>query len=455
MTHQAGIFRQPHQALTIGIILAVTMVAFEGLAVTTVAPSLAQDLHGVDLFGWVFSAYLLAQLIGTVLASQQINQRGPAPPFIAGLVLFGLGLSITAFAPNMAIAIAGRGFQGFGAGIFVTCIYSSIFLCYEDALRVQIFAVFSASYIIPALIGPYVAGVIAVHLTWRLVFLGLLPFLLLATVLTLPTFLRIQSGSTNSGSSHRFGVAIQLALGTGLVLTGLGQLPQMMGFWVALGGFVFVVPPLRTLLPAGTFVAHPGLPAVVAARGLFFASYFGLQTFLVFALTTLKAHASDTAGLVVAVGTLSWSTAAWLQARLDRHDGGNGRRLRVQVGIAFMLVGAGLTPLVLWLSKGDLWLAVGSCILLGFGIGLAHPTSGALAFSCATQRSEGAVSADLQIADTFTPAISIGLGGALLAMSRTAGWTLSLGVTAALAVQILLLIVSLLAATRLPPQWKA
>jgi hypothetical protein len=250
-------------------------------------------------------------------------------------------------------------------------------------------------------------------------------------------------------------VAIQLALGTGLLLTGLGQLPQMMGFWVALGGFVFVVPPLRTLLPAGTFVAHPGLPAVVAARGLFFASYFGLQTFLVFALTTLKAHASDTAGLVVAVGTLSWSTAAWLQARLDRHDGGNGRRLRVQVGIAFMLVGAGLTPLVLWLSKGDLWLAVGSCILLGFGIGLAHPTSGALAFSCATQRSEGAVSADLQIADTFTPAISIGLGGALLAMSRTAGWTLSLGVTAALAVQILLLIVSLLAATRLPPQWKA
>jgi len=218
---------------------------------------------------------------------------------------------------------------------------------------------------------------------------------------------------------------------------------------------LFVVPPLRALLPAGTFVAHPGLPAVVASRGLFVASYFGLQTFLVFALTTLKEHASDTAGLVVAVGTLSWSTAAWLQARLDRRDGGDGRRLRVQIGIVFMLAGAGLAPLIIWIPKGNLWMAVCSCILLGFGIGLAHPTSGAIAFSCATKRSEGAVSADLQIADTFTPAISIGLGGALLTMSRTSGWALSLCVTATFIVQLLLLIVSLLAATRLPQQWKA
>jgi MFS family permease len=456
VTHQVGIFRQPHQALTIGIILAVTMVAFEGLAVTTVAPNLAQDLHGIDLFGWVFSAYLLAQLTGTVLASHQINQRGPALPFIAGLVLFGLGLVITAFAPNMPIALVGRALQGFGAGVFVTCIYSSIFLCYEDALRVQILAVFSASYVIPALIGPYIAGVLAVRFTWRLVFWGLLPFLLLATVLTLPTFLRIKSGDQpNSDESNRFGVAIQLAIGTGLLLTGLGQLPQMMGVWVALAGLLFVVPPLRKLLPAGTFVAYPGLPAVVASRGLFVASYFGLQTFLVFALTTLKERAPDTAGLVVAVGTLSWSTAAWLQARLDRHDGGDGRRLRVQVGIVFMLVGAGLAPLVIWIPNGDLGMAVCSCILLGFGIGLAHPTSGAIAFNCATKRSEGAISADLQIADTFTPAISIGLGGALLAMSRTSGWALSLGVTAAFAVQLLLIIVSLLAASRLPQRRKA
>ena len=454
MTNQVGIFKPPYQTLTIGIILAVTMVAFEGLAVTTIAPSLAQDLHGFDLFGWIFSAYLLAQLTGTVIASHQIDQRGPAFPFIVGLVLFGLGLAMTAVAPNMLLAIAGRTLQGFGAGSFVTCIYSSIFLCYEDALRVQILAVFSASYIIPALIGPYVAGVMAVHFTWRFVFWGLLPLLCLAAVLTLPTFLRIQS-TGSPGASSRLWSALQLALGTGLLLTGLGQLPQLLGVWVALGGLVLVVLPLQSLLPAGTFTAHPGLPAIVASRGLFVASYFGIQTFLVLALTTLKGHTSETAGLVVAVGTLSWSAAAWLQARLDRRDSGSGRRQRVLVGVAFMLAGAGLATLVLWIPSKELDVAVYSCILLGFGIGLAHPTSGAIAFTYATDRSEGVISADLQIADTFTPAISIGVGGALLSVSRSSGWELSLGVTATLTVQLLLIIVSLLAAKRLPNKHKA
>ena len=449
MTHQAGIFRPPYRTLTIGIILAVTMVAFEGLAVTTVAPNLAKDLHSIHLFGWVFSAYLLAQLTGTVIASHQIDRHGPASPFIVGLVLFGLGLVMTALAPNMSIAIAGRALQGLGAGVFVTCIYSSIFLCYEDALRVQILAVFSASYVIPALIGPYVAGVIAVYFTWRFVFWGLLPFLLLATVLTLPTFLRVKSNG-KSQESNRFWSAIQLALGTGLLLTGLGQLPEVVGVWVACGGLLLVVLPLRKLLPAGTFVAHPGLPAVVASRGLFVSSYFGIQTFLVLALTTLKGYAADTAGLVVAAGTLSWSTAAWLQAHLDRQDGGEGRRLRVQVGIAFMLVGAVLATLVLWIPQGELGVSIGSCILLGFGIGLAHPTSGAIAFTCATERSEGAISADLQIADTFTPAVSIGIGGALIAISRSSGWQMSIGITAAFEVQLLLIIVSLIASHRLP-----
>ena len=453
MTNQVGIFKQPYRTLTIGIILAVTMVAFEGLAVTTIAPDLAQDLHGIDLFGWVFSAYLLAQLTGTVVASHQIDQRGPALPFIVGLVVFGLGLVMTAVAPNMPLAIVGRTLQGFGAGSFVTCIYSSIFLCYEDALRVQILAVFSAAYVIPALIGPYVAGVLAVHFTWRFVFWGLLPLLFLATVLTLPTFLRIHSGGYPS-KPDRLWFALQLAFGTGLLLTGLGQLPQQMGLWVVVGGLVLVVLPLQNLLPVGTFVAHPGLPAVVVSRGLFVASYFGIQTFLVLALTTLKGHASDTAGLVVAVGTLSWSAAAWLQARLDRRDGGDGRRLRVLAGVAFMLIGAGLATLILWIPNKELDVAVYSCLLLGFGIGLAHPTSGAIAFAYAIDRSEGIISADLQIADTFTPAISIGLGGALLAISRSSGWEMSIGVTAALSVQLLLIIVSLVAANRLPNRQK-
>ena len=53
-----GIFDAKYRALTIGIILAVTTVAFEGLAITTIAPKLAQNLHALHLYGWIFSSFL-------------------------------------------------------------------------------------------------------------------------------------------------------------------------------------------------------------------------------------------------------------------------------------------------------------------------------------------------------------------------------------------------------------
>lgn len=73
---EAGVFDAKYRALTIGIILAVTTVAFEGLAVVTIAPSLAQKLNGLHLYGWIFSSFLLAQILGTMIIGARINKNG-------------------------------------------------------------------------------------------------------------------------------------------------------------------------------------------------------------------------------------------------------------------------------------------------------------------------------------------------------------------------------------------
>lgn len=54
---KSGIWDSRYRSLTIGIILAVTTVAFEGLAITTIAPEVAQHLNGIHLYGWIFSAF--------------------------------------------------------------------------------------------------------------------------------------------------------------------------------------------------------------------------------------------------------------------------------------------------------------------------------------------------------------------------------------------------------------
>ncbi|MED4732088.1 MFS transporter [Aneurinibacillus migulanus] len=443
-----GIFSSRYRALTIGIILAVMAVAFEGLSVTTIAPVIAKSLRGMELYGWIFSAYLLAQILGTMIVGQQIDRSGPAFPFIFALFIFSIGLIIAAVTQSMLVLIIARALQGFGAGAILTCVYTSISLSYPDELRTKILAVFSSAYVLPALIGPYVAGIIAQYSSWRFVFWVIIPFIILAAFLSLPSFKGLKvKGVQNEGRRQTNLWAIQLTIGTGLLLSGLGMMPKFFGVILGIVGLILMIIPLRRFLPSGTFVACSGLPAMLASRGLFMACYTGTQSFLVLALTEVKGYASDTAGLIVASAALSWSTAAYIQARLDERDKGQGRRMRVLIGVFMMCVGIGV---IVWVPIIGITLAVASQIIIGFGIGLAHPTSGAISFAQATEGTEGEVSASLQFVDSFTPGIVVGIGGALITISHTVGIAPYLGISAALGIQLILILISLLAAYQLP-----
>ncbi|MET3290011.1 UNVERIFIED_CONTAM: MFS family permease [Brevibacillus sp. OAP136] len=104
-----GIFNISYRALTIGIILAVTTVAFEGLAITTIAPELARQLNGIPLYGWIFSAFLLSQLLGTMVIGQQLGKIGVYRAFLLAIAVFVAGILIAATASTMPMLIIGRG----------------------------------------------------------------------------------------------------------------------------------------------------------------------------------------------------------------------------------------------------------------------------------------------------------------------------------------------------------
>src|SRR5437762_13268577 len=110
-----GLWAPQTRALTVGLVLTVTFVASEALAVVTVMPVVARDLGGLRLYGWVFSAFMLGSVVGIVAAGREADRRGPAVPFVAALILFGSGLAIAGLAPSMDVLVAGRVLQGLGA----------------------------------------------------------------------------------------------------------------------------------------------------------------------------------------------------------------------------------------------------------------------------------------------------------------------------------------------------
>jgi MFS family permease len=448
-----GIFGPVHRWMTFTCVLGMSVVAFEGLAVTTIAPLVAGDLGGVSLYGWVFSAFLLAQIVGTVAAGQLVDRRGIAAPFLASLALFGAGLGVSGSAATMSLLVLGRALQGLGAGGLATGAYALVNTQYPDRLRARMVASISSAWVLPALIGPAVAGFVAERFSWRVVFLGLGPLLVLAAAISISAFRRIDAttnGAPSRSSRARLGAAVVLACGTAVLLTGLQTLPSLGSVALAIVGLVAVTPSLRRLMPEGTFAARRGLPAILASRGLFIGGFFCADAFLVLALTSLGGYSVTAAGLGLSAGSLSWTVGSWVHERLDARST-RGRRPTVIVGVGLLLAGTVLLSSPVFVGeRPTLVIALGGWLLSGLGIGLAHSTSSTVTFALAPEGREGEVSSSLQLADFFCPGVAIGLGGAFVDIAESSAGGLRLGVALAFSLSILLVTLAFLSSLRVP-----
>ena len=204
------------RALTVGLVTVVTLVAFEVLAVSTILPSVRNDLGGVRLYGWTFSAFLLMSLVGIVWAGRESDRVGPGRPFLAGALLFGIGLAVAGFAPAMWVLVFGRAIQGLGGGVVPAVAYVAIARSYSEEERPRMFALLATAWVAPGLIGPGVAAAVAEVASWRFVFLGLVPILAVSAALTAPVLFRLGPPPGGAGSSQSMRRALQLAVGGGL-----------------------------------------------------------------------------------------------------------------------------------------------------------------------------------------------------------------------------------------------
>ena len=88
----AELFAPGLRGLSIGLIATITLVALEALAIGTVLPLVGEELGQMELYGWVYSAFFLGNLLGVVVAGGALDRVPLWRPFAIGLVLFAVGL---------------------------------------------------------------------------------------------------------------------------------------------------------------------------------------------------------------------------------------------------------------------------------------------------------------------------------------------------------------------------
>jgi MFS family permease len=431
--------------LTVGLVLAVTVVAFEALAIATVLPVVSRHLGDLRLYGWVFSAFLLSSLIGIVVAGTLADRIPLTGPMLVGLALFAAGLVVGGTAINMPVLVIGRAIQGLGAGVVPSTAYVAISRGYPEACRPRMFAVLSTAWVVPGLVGPAIAAVIASAVGWRWVFLGLLPLVVFAGALAANALRGVPAPLPGPRRSLRLLPALGVVGGAGLALAALssGLLPAVV-VGVLVGGGVLVIS-LRRLTPPKTLVAGRGLPATILTRGLLTFSFFAGDAYVPYALTTVRHSSTVLAGLALTAATMTWTAGSWVQERKIRVVGP--RRL-VRSGEGLVLVGIGLMALTLLPSMPPAF-GILAWAVAGGGMGVAYSPLSVTTLDRAPRGGEGRATSGLQLTDVLGQALGTGAAGAAVA-AGVHGLGIRSGVALAFAIAATLGLTALAVSARLP-----
>jgi MFS family permease len=409
------LFGPSRRATTIGIVLLISLIAFEAMGVNTAMPALVADLGGVALYAWPFVSFMAASVFATVLGGRWCDRAGPRVPLVVSPLMFGVGLLVAGTATTMAQLLVGRVLQGAGAGMSSVAIFVLIAAVYPERARPAVFGLISSAWVLPALLGPPVSGLVTQTLSWHWVFLGLVPLVLVATALVVPAVRTLTPPEQGVGAVRRGVVPAAFGASLGVAaLSWASQHASVLAAVVAVASVAVLVPALVRLFPRGVLRLERGIPTVVASRGLLAGVFFTINSYLPLMLEATHGWSLAAAGIPLIVGALAWSGASAWQGRHPDLP----RTTLLRVGFCAVTVGAAGMLLVAP-SWGIPWLALPFWAIAGLGMGLGFSSVSFLLLQQSEAHETGFHTSAAQIADQLGTAILIGAGGAVLALLGT------------------------------------
>ena len=407
---RGGIWHPRYLWVTVGAVAMIFLAATQALAVTTVMPLVSADLGGDALYAVAFSGTLATSVIGMVAVGAWCDRRDPVLPLATSVALFVAGLVIAGLAPSMEVLVLGRLLQGLGTGGQTVALYVVVARVYPARLHGRVFAAFSAAWVIPSIVGPFLAGFVAEQLHWRWVFLGVAVLTLVAFTVV---YLRLHDRPLRVEDPSRAPVARRLALATvvaagALALSLAGEAGPWTGVVVAVA-LVAIALAIRPLLPAGTLRVRRGLPSVVLMRALIAGALFGAEIYVPYLLIDGYGFSPTWAGLGLTAAALLWALGADLQGRFgDRL--GNTRIALIGVTLLSSATAIAAVTAALHLPPA---VVISGWALAGGGMGLMYPRLTVLTLAYSTPRNQGFNSSALSISD------SIGASAAIAVMGLT------------------------------------
>ncbi len=168
--------------LFIGVLMGALDIAIVGPALPAIRSTFGV---GDRALAWIFSVYVLFNLIGTPLMAKLSDAFGRRSIYVLDVSLFALGSLWVALSPSFSLLLVGRAVQGLGAGGIFPVASAVIGDTFPPEKRGSALGLIGAVFGLAFLIGPLLAGVMLYFLSWHWLFLINLPIAALVITLSL------------------------------------------------------------------------------------------------------------------------------------------------------------------------------------------------------------------------------------------------------------------------------
>jgi EmrB/QacA subfamily drug resistance transporter len=409
--------------VTGAMMLAMTVSALEMTVVSTAMPKIIAELHGGEIYPWVFSAYLLAATVSTPIYGKLADLWGRKRLLLFGLALFGLGSMLSGMAQSMGQLIAMRVVQGVGAGAVMPIVLTILGDIYTLEQRARVQSLFSTIWGIASVAGPLLGGWLTDNFSWRWVFFVTVPFGLVA-MYVLEAHFREKVEARQVKPIDWWGALLLTGATTALLLAFLGWKGRPWEIGAALGvaavvfsiGFVWWERRAADPIVPIDLMTEPAIFAAVAGSFLVGAIMFALDTYVPLYVQGVLGQKATRSGSVLMPMFLTWAISVAIAAKFVIRRGYRAAALvgtsLVAAGMAAMTAGAAVP------ASAEVIFAAGLC-LIGLGMG---PIS--LSYILSVQHAvpwgrRGVATS----AVTFTRTIGGALGVALLGAALGAGFS--------------------------------
>ena len=209
--------------LVINLLLVATFVVILNETFMAVAiPRLMRDLNvSAGAVQWLTTAFLLTVSVVIPVTGFLLQRMNTRPVFILAMTLFSLGTFTATLASNLEVLILARIVQASGTAIMMPLLMTTVMTLAPPETRGKTMGSISTVISVAPAIGPTISGLILNYLSWRWMFLLVLPISLGALALGAR---RIQNVTTPHHASIDAVSVVLSALAFGGIVYGLSNI---------------------------------------------------------------------------------------------------------------------------------------------------------------------------------------------------------------------------------------